>query len=501
MNLSVRLRLTLVVGFVVGAVAALAAVIAPNVVETALIDDILDSEAEFQAVLVAEPIPVDGDPFFDEYLRSVEAAPLLELVGDADVLDDLIALGGTDELVVALGGDAFVVLDKSGGQHLIRSDVDALTQPVIAMSSFTALTFDSFLGGFGEFGEFGELDELEASGDFGELGPVSIGASVVDGRTVSGVRTVDGVEYIVVGHAGSVDRTVARVQRVLWLSVPILVLATGLIAWLLASRALRPVRSITDQAATISGGSLGNRVPVPDTGDEIAALADTVNEMLDRLERDDKLRRAFVSDASHELRSPVAVLRSEAEVALRHDGEVSVEELATGVLAESTRMGTMIDDLLALARYDEGLPAPETEVDLDDIVLAETHRSRRVPIATSEVSAGRVRGRSDELARMVSHLLDNAARHANTACRVGLQTTAEAVVLTVDDDGPGIPADQRAAVFERFTRLDEARSRDQGGAGLGLAVVRGIAERSGGNVQIGDSDLGGAQLIVTFPAT
>jgi len=487
MNLSVRLRLTVVVGFVVGAMAALGAVIAPNVVETALVDDILDVEAEYQSIGVAEPIQFEEDPEFDEYLRSVEAAPLHELVGGAEVLDDFIALGGTDELIIAVGRDAFLVVDESGEQNLIRADIGELTQPVIVLDSLTALAVDTFF----------DLDDSGAFFDFDGIGSLPIGTAV-ESRMVSGVRTVDGVEYIVVGDVGPVDRTVARVQRVLWLAIPVLVLAAGLLAWLLASRALRPVRSITEQAATISGGSLGSRVPVPNTGDEIATLADTVNAMLDRLEFDDKRRRAFVSDASHELRSPVAVLRSEAEVALRHEGEIGVVELATGVLAESTRMGTMIDDLLALARYDEGLAAPETEVDLDDIVLSEMTRSRRVPIDTSEVSAGRVRGRSDELARMINHLLDNGTRHAVSSCRVGLQTTSESVVLTVEDDGPGIPANQRAAVFERFTRLDEARSRDRGGAGLGLAVVASIAERSGGHVQIDDSALGGARLTVTF---
>ena len=480
MNLSVRLRLTLVVGFVVGAVAVVAAVIAPNVVESALIDDILDAEAEFQSFILEDPILFDDHPFLDDFLRSSSASPFPEVLDDGDVLEHLIALGGTDELIVALGGDAFLVVSELGDQQIVRNDVDAFAQPVIAMSEFAMLTSGA----------------LAIDGDFGGS---TLDAPFPVGRTVSGVRAVDGVDFIVVGDVGSVDRTVARVQRALWTAVPILVLGAGLIAWVLASRALRPVRSITEQAATISGGSLGNRVPVPDTGDEIATLATTVNHMLDRLERDDQRRRRFVSDASHELRSPVAVLRNEAEVALRPDAEISVADLATGVLAESTRMGTMIDDLLALARYDEGLAAPVTDVDLDDIVLAEATRSRNVAIDTSEVSAGRVRGRPDELARMVTHLFDNAARHAASRCRVGLRATPDSVVLTVDDDGPGIPADQREVVFERFARLDDARSRDRGGAGLGLAVVAGIADRSGGDVTIDDSELGGARFVVTFP--
>jgi signal transduction histidine kinase len=260
------------------------------------------------------------------------------------------------------------------------------------------------------------------------------------------------------------------------------------------------VRAITAQASTITGGTLSERVPVPASGDEIATLAITVNGMLDRLESNDVRRRRFVSDASHELRTPVAVLQSEAEVALRSPDRTDVEALASGVLEESTRMATIIDDLLSLARHDEGVAAPTTEIDLDDIVLAEASRLRRVPVDVSAVSAGRVLGRPDELARVVAHLLDNATRHANERVAVSLTSTAAAVTLLVDDDGPGVPEAQRAAIFERFTRLDEARSRDAGGAGLGLAVVAGVVHRCGGSVSVESSDLGGARFVVSLPA-
>ena len=317
---------------------------------------------------------------------------------------------------------------------------------------------------------------------------------------VTGVREVDGVEYFVSGEAGSVDRTVGRVRTALWLAFPFAVLAGAFVTWLLAGRALRPVRAITEQAATITGGTLSERVPVPASGDEIATLATTVNGMLDRLETDDVRRRRFVSDASHELRTPVAVLKSEAEVALRTPDRTDVVALATGVLEESTRMATIIDDLLSLARHDEGMAAPTTEIDLDDIVLAEATRLRRVPVDVSAVSAGRVLGRPDELARVVAHLLDNATRHADDHVAVSLSSTEDAVTLVVDDDGPGIPVDHREAVFERFARLDEARSRDAGGAGLGLAVVRGVVQRCGGSVTVESSDLGGARFVVSLPA-
>jgi signal transduction histidine kinase len=177
-------------------------------------------------------------------------------------------------------------------------------------------------------------------------------------------------------------------------------------------------------------------------------------------------------------------------------------------------MGTLVDDLLSLARHDEELAPPGVVLDLDDIVLTDANRPRPVPVDVSAVSAGRVRGRPDELARVVTHLLDNAARHAEQQVVVSLDTlTADAkaqdedrsdndgiVRLTVDDDGPGIPTDQRQRVFERFVRLDEARQRDSGGAGLGLAVVAGVVAAAGGRVSADDSDLGGARFVVELPA-
>jgi signal transduction histidine kinase len=288
------------------------------------------------------------------------------------------------------------------------------------------------------------------------------------------------------------------VQLGLWLAVPLLTALVAAIAWLLTSRALRPVAAITDRAATISGGSLDARVPVPASGDEISTLAVTVNEMLDRLEQDDRARRRFISDASHELRSPVAVMRNDAEVALEHPETTDVRQLASVVADESSRLSTIIDDLLALARSDEGVAPPTDEVDLDDIVLTEAARTRRVRVDTGNVSAGRIRGRQDELTRMVGHLLDNAARHATSIVMVSLRTSPRVVELTVDDDGPGIDAADRDRIFERFSRLDDARTRDEGGAGLGLAVVRSTAERSGGTVTVGQAPIGGARFTVSF---
>ena len=242
-------------------------------------------------------------------------------------------------------------------------------------------------------------------------------------------------------------------------------------------------------------------MPVPPSGDEVAALATTMNEMLDRLEDASTRQRRFVSDASHELRSPVASIRTQLEVAMLRPERADWPVVAERVLAEDARLEQAVADLVDLARLDEGAPMTEqAEVDLDEVVLEECSRTRQVPVDVSGVSGGRVRGRSDALARTVRNLVDNAARHAESRVTVTLQTVDDTVELVVADDGPGIPVEDRVRVFERFTRLDEGRARDAGGMGLGLAVVKATVERHGGNVTIDDAAPHGARFVVRLPA-
>ncbi|MEM8747239.1 MAG: ATP-binding protein [Actinomycetota bacterium] len=471
--------------------------------DVAIPGDLLPSDISFEDLFPADLLPDDislddivpGD-LFDLTLGDVGVNVAGETLLDS--IDSQVELatesGAIDALLDAADGEFAIAADTNGYVIVTRDDdgdvgTEApqdgdprdLDVPVMVVSDFDSYLFD-------------DLAFLEISdGAF-------VDSSTESSRTVVGVQQVDGVDFLVSDDAGAVDRTVDTVRRLLWLAAPALVLLIGGVAWLLTGRALRPVRSITEQAATISGGTLDTRVPVPATGDEIATLATTVNGMLDRLETDDRRRRQFVSDASHELRTPVAVLRSEAEVALRHPESTRVDELADSVAAESARMSVVIDDLLALARQDEGIRRALVDVDLDDLLLADAARSRRVPVTTPGVSAARVHGDPGELARMIGHLLDNAARHAETSVVVTLSTAGGTARLIVDDDGPGVPPDRREQIFERFARLDDARTRDRGGAGLGLAVVRGIAERHGGSVGVDRAPLGGARFVVTLPA-
>jgi signal transduction histidine kinase len=301
-----------------------------------------------------------------------------------------------------------------------------------------------------------------------------------------------------------VNRTTDSVTDVLLLVVPAMILLVGLAAWYFTGRALKPVEAIRLQAESITGTTMDRRVPEPDTDDEVGRLARTMNAMLARLETSAQKQRQFVSDASHELRSPLASIRTNLEVALHNPQRADWPEVAQRALAEDVRMEDTVSELLDLARLDEAEgPAPlDTlpDVDLDELVLDDTVQQRRVPVDTSRVSAGRVHGRREQLQRVVRNLLDNAARHAESTVAVGLVTDDEIVELTVDDDGPGIPREERQKVFERFTRLDDGRARDAGGLGLGLSMVKAITEHHGGTVVVEDAPIGGARLRVRLPA-
>jgi signal transduction histidine kinase len=301
-----------------------------------------------------------------------------------------------------------------------------------------------------------------------------------------------------------VTSTVSSVTDVLVVVVPLLIILVALAAWYFTGRALKPVEAIRLQAESITGTTMHRRVPEPDTDDEVGRLARTMNAMLARLETSAQKQRQFVSDASHELRSPLASIRTNLEVALHNADRTDWPEVAQRALAEDVRMEDTVSELLDLARLDEAEgPAPLEslpDVDLDELVLDDTVQERRVPVDTSRVSAGRVHGRREQLQRVVRNLLDNAARHATSMVAVALQSTDDVVELTVDDDGPGIRVEDRGIVFERFTRLDDGRARDAGGLGLGLAMVKAITEHHGGTVVVDDAPLGGARLRVTLPA-
>jgi signal transduction histidine kinase len=328
-------------------------------------------------------------------------------------------------------------------------------------------------------------------------------------RVFGSVVTVPSGEDLTVYVAtelAPVRNTLTDLHRAVTVGAPLLLLLAGMAVWLLVGRALRPVEAIRRQVAEISESALDRRVPEPPDDDEVGRLARTMNAMLGRLQRSAERQRRFVSDASHELRSPLATTRTTLEVAMAHPGTTTWEAAAGDVLAETERMERLVDDLLFLARGDEGqlLAAPEP-VDLDDIVGAEVARQRartRMEIDISAVGAARVRGVASHLERVVRNLLENAGIHARSAVSVSLVADGGAVVLAVTDDGPGVGPADRERIFDRFVRLEEARARpgDNGGAGLGLAIAREIVVAHGGAVAVEDAPGGGARFVVRLPA-
>lgn len=300
-----------------------------------------------------------------------------------------------------------------------------------------------------------------------------------------------------------VRRSTETLQRVLWVGIPALVTLLTLAAWVLVGRALRPVRVMTQVAAGIADATSPDRLAVLPMMDELGELAHTLNGMLDRLAIGAQRQREFVSDASHELRSPIAATRIQLEVALAHPDRAEPAAVLRGVLAETKRLEDLVADLLVLARLDERQTSPHEEIDLDDIVLEDAARARAVPIDTRQVTALKVRGERKSLCHLVRNLLDNATQHATSRVEVSLQLDDGTPVLLVDDDGPGIPEADRARVFERFTRLSSSRTRDgdRGGAGLGLALVRRIAQQHGASVRASRSPPGGGRFEVRFPTS
>jgi signal transduction histidine kinase len=357
---------------------------------------------------------------------------------------------------------------------------------------------------------------IGASANLAGQGPV---VTLAPGEwTRTRLRTTDDAFDAVVAAIGAPDRRqtvlVARslepvteatavVTGLLAVGLPLLVLVVGATAWLVIGRALRPVEIMRREVDEISLRALDRRIPVPATADEIARLAVTMNRMLDRLERGQTRQRQFVSDTSHELRSPIAAIRQHAEVAMAHPARTTIAELAETVLAEDLRLQRLVDDLLLLTRVDEGtLELTRREVDLDDLVFEEAARLRGasgLEVDTAAVSAGRVNGDAMGLGRVLANLAENAARHARTRVGFSLSESDAVVRLRVDDDGPGIPQHERQRVFERFVRLDAARARDAGGSGLGLAIVAELVAAHGGRTTISESPEGGARVEVILP--
>jgi signal transduction histidine kinase len=332
------------------------------------------------------------------------------------------------------------------------------------------------------------------------------------GRIRFSAKTVSapgGARYTVLVGEGSqvVTSAVKTVVIALAIAAPIVIAVSAGATYMLVARSMRSVDAIRSRVADISASDLAERVPVPQSHDEIAALAETMNEMLTRIEAGHAAQQRFVGDASHELRSPLTTIISALEVAVAHP-ELLDKELAAGTLIpEAHRMQALVEDLLLLARADErGLAVRREDVDLDDLAADEAQRLRRETSLDvhTDLTPIRLVGDASALSRVLRNLLENAALHAASRIDVavgsgGGDAVLGVAVLSVADDGPGIPAADRDRVFDRFVRLDPDRSRSGGGAGLGLAIVREIVAAHHGSVRVDDRPGGGTRMTVQLP--
>ncbi|MUM18822.1 HAMP domain-containing histidine kinase [Mycobacterium sp. CBMA271] len=324
---------------------------------------------------------------------------------------------------------------------------------------------------------------------------IRVAATTMKGR--KGQYTV-----LVGGGIEPIESMVSTVRTMLAITAPVVSVVAGVVTFLLVRRSLRSVDAIRSRVAEISTSDLGERVPVPGRADEISALAVTMNEMLARIEAGHTAQRRFVGDASHELRSPLATVISALEISTNHPEVLDRQLVQSALLPEARRMQSLVEDLLLLARADEhGLPMRRTEIDLDDLATAEAQRLKRETQlhVSTQISAVKVIGDTLGIARVLRNLADNAARHATAEVFIVVYADAKNAYLQVCDDGSGIPVAERERVFERFVRLDSARSRQGGGSGLGLAIVAEIVAAHEGKVSIGDRAGGGAAVTVQLP--
>ena len=401
-------------------------------------------------------------------------------------IDTSIGLRADDLGALLLDGALPGSLGVSDGESAFVQVVDADGEVVAASPNLAAVpaVASSPLLGASELGTVSGL-------------PIDDEAFRVLSRTVS---TPDGhVTIHVGGSLEVVGDSIENLWAVLRIGVPLLVAAVAFGTWALVGRALSPVEDIRREVAAITDQELGRRVPEPSGDNEIARLAQTMNRMLERLQAAHDRQARFVADASHELRTPLASLRTQIDVDL---ADQDVDAVRQSLQDEVVRMQELIDDLLVLARSDAVSVSQLSLVDLDDIVLSELRGrpSGTISISTTEVSAGQVRGERRQLARAFRNLIDNAVRHARSKVSVSLREEGERIVLAVTDDGDGVPEHARREIFERFSRLDSSRGRERGGAGLGLAIVRAVAEVHGGSIAVDPDYSNGARFVLSLPA-
>ncbi len=410
------------------------------------------------------------------------------------------AIGNVENLVVTEAGDIGGLIAKGPLPNRLIADRPGMDIQVVG-TGHRVLSATADLAGKPPVSDVqpGAGTEIHLSGL--EIFP---GDDDPDVGVALGIRTPAGLRivYVVSTTEQAEDSVHSSVLPLVAVLLGLLAVA-GVAAWSLTGRALRPVERIRAQVAQISGGDLHQRITEPPVDDEVGRLARTMNRMLARIQSAADRQTQFVSDASHELRSPLAALLAELEVARGHPESADWPTVADAAMADGVRLQRIVEDLFLLARSDEDHLIPRHEqVDLDELALAEGERLRsrgRVEVDLRAVGATRVTGDRDLLSRLVRNLAENAERHASGVVSFEAGFHGAWAELVVADDGPGIPADKREWVFERFARLDEGRGRGAGGTGLGLAIVGEIAKAHHGWVRVADSPTG-TRMELRIPA-
>jgi len=469
---SLRVRLTLVVATLFAAALTCAGLIARNQLSEAL---------EADATATAESLLRD---FFEP------PAP-----------------GASASAVDTSNVTQFVYLDADGnevsGQQLeqlienaIRGDLGdplaSITIDVPPALELIPLSDDALLA------EIGVLQPIQSTGPSEVVDTDDAAILVLQPASVGEVPITVGVAT----PRKPIADTVRTVTLAGLLMLPVLTAVVAAATWLTAARALRPVEAIRAQVARTDPLRLDERVPQPHTGDEIDRLATTMNDLLDRLQDANERQRQFISDASHELRSPITATLATIDTTSADSIADTWPTTADTIRSEQQRLAHLVDDLLLLAQLDESTGPPLTEqVDLDELAIDHAARPHPCPVHVYIEQPHRITGNARLLSRCLGNLIDNAARHAHSRVDVTIATTQRGeAVVRIDDDGPGVPFDQRTNIFNRFARLDEARTRDNGGAGLGLAIAAQVAERHNATLEVTDSPSGGARFELTFEA-
>ena len=392
--------------------------------------------------------------------RSVDA----ETTRTARDVAALVDAGAVSQPLPVVGSDRVQVVDAHGRIRAASIDADPL-MPMLKPEDLARARAG---------------DRLFVHGDaLGLPGPVRVVAVPAGPET-------DPQTVLVARSMSDALRGIGLLRTVLFVVLPLLVLALGAVAWRAIGATLRPVEALRRTAEDITGTGRPARLPVPSGEDEIHRLAVTLNGMLDRLDAGRARQREFVGDAAHELRSPLANLTTQLEVAQHLGDRADWPAVAEDLLADTRRMSRLVDDLLLLARADESAPRHPVDVDVTALLTELAGAYPSVHFEASERPVWTI-GEIDPLRRVVANLLDNAVRHARSRVSATASQQGPWAVVTVVDDGPGIPAAERERVFERFTRLDDGRGRHDGGAGLGLAIVRELVRRHRGTVTLADA--------------